>query len=65
MTKVILTTSDPVTILLFPPEESLDMYGPDFVEEDGVDVPDELIKRFTENREEFYKIQEELRKYYE
>jgi len=38
------------------------MYGNDFLEEHGIDVPDELLEKYNACQTEFWKIQVEISK---
>lgn len=63
MTKVYITTSDPITHYIYNEQESNDMFGADMLEDYGINIPDELLARYKANYSEFWKIQDELGAY--
>lgn len=58
----ILSNSDTFSIKLYDSSESRDMFGEDYLEEWGCNVPTELIERYKKNETERRQIQEELDK---
>ena len=63
MSKIILTSSDPVIHKIYSPEESIDIFGEEGLYDYGVEIPDDLLDRYLKNQEEFWKIQKEIDKY--
>lgn len=63
MAKVTFTENDPFIITIRDEVETADLFGDDFIDEYGIEVPDELIERFKNNYKEFKAIQQELDKY--
>lgn len=60
MPKVTFTTSDPFITIIRDEKESIDFFGADYLNDFGVEVPQDLIERFKKNYEEFKLIQQEL-----
>lgn len=58
--KVTVHTHDPILTLIYPPEKTIDYFGEDFLEEYGIEIPDDFLARYNMAWEEFWKCQEEL-----
>ncbi len=63
MSKIILTSSDPIVHRIYSPIESIDLFGEEYLEEYGIEIPAELLVKYLNNQEEFWQIQKELDKY--
>jgi hypothetical protein len=64
MARVTLHTNDPVILNINDEEKCVDMFGEDFLQDYGVEIPNELLERYTINWLEFLKIQKEIEKYH-
>jgi hypothetical protein len=62
MAKITLTTNDPVITEIRNSQETIDLFGDDFLDDYGIEAPDELIERFQKNYKEFKEIQAEINK---
>jgi hypothetical protein len=66
MLKTTLSENDPFIITIRNEEETKDLFGEAFFEEDDLNetvlISEELYERYSKNIKEFWAIQEELRK---
>lgn len=51
--KVLIHTHDPMLTLVRLPDEAIDLFGEETLEEDGIEVPDDLV---TEAHETYKKM---------
>ena len=58
-------THDPVLKLVYPPEKTIEYFGEDFLEEYGIEIPDDLAKRAIESYENMLVVQDELDEFLE
>jgi len=63
MAKVYFTTNDPVIDMIYDEKETTYFFGSDFLDEYGVEFPDDLLKRYQNNFKEFQNIQKEIEKW--
>lgn len=63
MPKIIITSSDPIVHKIYSPIESIDLFGEEYIEEYGIEIPPDLLVKYLNNQEEFWIIQKELDKY--
>ena len=61
--KVTVHTHDPILKLIYPPEKTIDYFGEDFLEEYGIEIPDDLAKRAIESYKTMLEVQDELDKF--
>ena len=64
MIRVLLQMHDRFCFELMDKAESDDMFGEDYLEDYGVEVPNSLLERYKRNIEEYNSIQSELNKLY-
>jgi hypothetical protein len=60
--RVTFYTHDPVLCLVRTAEETVELFGPEELDEEGREIPDELLQRFINARDEFFAVQAELKK---
>lgn len=58
-----ITTNDPVILIIYDKQKTIDTFGDDFLEEYGHNLPPELLSAYFGNLLEFERIQKELEKY--
>ena len=63
MARVYFTTNDPIIDMIYDEKETEDYFGSDFLDEYGVEFPDDLLKKYQENFKEFQNIQKEIEKW--
>lgn len=61
--KVVLYTHDPMLTLARTPEETKELFGEDYLEEEGVEVPAGLVNEAVETYKKLVEISRELAKY--
>ena len=59
-----ITQHDAFWCYLYDQEMAIEVYGPEWIEEEGVQVPEELLKEYKEVMKKFYKIQDQLEEYH-
>jgi len=60
MARVTFHSNDPIIENIYDEEKTIEYFGEDFLEDYGIDIPDDLLERYTLNWLEFLKIQEEI-----
>jgi hypothetical protein len=61
--RVLIYTHDPLLTLARLPEEAKEWFGEDVLEEDGIEVPDELVLEISRTYEKLCELSAELKKY--
>lgn len=64
MTRVLLQRQDRFRYELMDKAQSDDMFGEDYLQDYGLEVPTDLLERYKANIKEYEDIQSELRKLY-
>lgn len=62
--KSVLEYHDQFRLILRDNAEAGGLYGPDYIEDIGLEIPEELVERYKQNDKEFRSIQDELKKYF-
>jgi len=62
MAKVTLHSNDIIILEIDDEDATVYLFGNDFLEDYGIEIPDELLERYNKNRDEFLEIQKELEK---
>jgi hypothetical protein len=60
MSKVYITSEDPVTYRVYDEKEANELFGEGFMNEYGTEIPDNLLKRYKAVHYEFWEIQNEI-----
>ena len=60
--RVYFHTHDPLLTMIYTDQEAIDLFGEDSLEEDGQDIPDELVTEFVEAQKRFYAVTDKLAK---
>lgn len=63
MRKVTISTNDPIVYTVKDEQETIEYFGEDFLQDYGVEIPDELLQAYNKAYQEFWKVQLELDKY--
>lgn len=61
MIRVYPSTDDPVTYILYDLQEAINLFGKDWLEDYGINIPDALLSRYKATYKEFWKIQAEIK----
>ena len=61
--KVLIHTHDPMLTLVRLPEEAVELFGEDTLEEDGVEVPDELVLEIDKTYKRLCELSAKLKQY--
>jgi len=61
--KVLIYTDDHMLTLVRPPEDTAELFTPDYLEEEGVEIPDELALKAIEIGKQVTEVSRELQKY--
>lgn len=62
MNNCALSEDDIFTIYVYSKNEVIEMFGEDYLEEYGYNIPDELLKEYSEASKLFRSVQQKLRK---
>ena len=54
---------DPLILFVHSKEETIEMFGEDYLEEYGYEIPEDVLKRYEQVTKDFSAMQRELRKY--
>ena len=57
-----LSSHDPILVVVYDKDETIEMFGEDSLKDDGVFIPEDLLARYKKNMAELEAIQVELRK---
>lgn len=63
MSRVTVTSHDPITTVLYDEQESADLFGDDYIQEYGIEMPAELLNEYKRIYNEFWRVQKELENY--
>lgn len=59
--KVTICTNDPVIYEILDKEESSELFGEDYIEEYGVEIPEDMLSQYKKTHREFGAIQDKIR----
>ena len=60
MARVTLHTGDPFITEILTELETFEMFGNEYIDDYGIEVPDNLVERYKKNWKEFLEIQTEI-----
>lgn len=56
-------THDPMLTLVYLPEKTIEYFGEDYLEDYGIEIPDDLVNEVIKSYEDMLVIQNKLEKY--
>ena len=62
MVKVEISNGDPFIWTIYDEKESAELFGDDYIEEFGTEIPEELLQEYKKVSAEFWKIQSQIDK---
>lgn len=64
MAKVYISTHDSFVFYVMDESECNDTFGDDYIQDFGVEIPDNLLQEYKQAYNEFWKVQEKLKPYH-
>ena len=58
--RVIVSSGDPVLTVIYPKEKAIEYFGEEYLEDCGIELPDELVDRYVKNYQEMLDIHDEI-----